>query len=227
MSPSEFPLSAKNRVRQVAKRGVYDRETVYQILDRSLICHVAFVNEDSPFVIPMLFARRNDELLFHGSTKSRLMQLLTSGRKVCISVAILDGLVLAKSLFHHSMNYRSVSVFGEGRELTNEDDRLSALQSISEKVMPQRWDDARLPNALEMKATCVAAIKIETASAKIRTGGPVDDPDDVNLPVWSGVVPLRQVADSPIRDEQEGTELATPEYVEAWQRQFNSRERHS
>ena len=136
MNPNEYPVSAKNRVKQVAKRGAYDRQTVYLVLDSALVCHVAFVQDKRPFVIPMLFARKEDDLLFHGSTKSRLMQTLASGQELCISITQTDGIVLAKSLFHHSMNYRSAAVFGTGRELTSEEARMSALRVISDKVMP-------------------------------------------------------------------------------------------
>ena len=221
MNPNEFPVSAKNRVKQVASRGAYDRQSVYDVLDATLTCNVAFIQDNGPVVIPMLFARQGDDLLFHGSTKSRLMQALSSGQQLCISATLLDGLVLAKSLFHHSMNYRSVSVFGTGREVSQDDDRIRALRAISDKVMPARWDDARQPNVQEMKATRVVSVTIETASTKIRTGGPVDDPEDVALPVWSGVVPLRQIAELPIRDESGPEEAATPDYVNAWCGQFN------
>ncbi len=166
--------------------------------------------------------RKEDDLLFHGSTKSRLMQTLASGQELCISITQTDGIVLAKSLFHHSMNYRSAAVFGTGRELTTEEERMTALRVISDKVMPGRWDDARQPSVQEMKATSVVAVNIETASTKIRTGGPVDDPADLNLPVWSGVVPLRQIAEAVIPDDNEKAELEQPDYVEVWRKQFNS-----
>lgn len=221
MNQNEFPVTSQNRVRQVSKRGGYDRQLVYKVLDLSLICNVAFVQENGPVVIPMLFARNGDDILFHGSTKSRLMQMLSSGQALCLSATLVDGLVLAKSLFHHSMNYRSVSVFATGRELTNDDERMDALRIITDKVMPKRWEDARLPNAQEMKATCVVAASITTASTKIRTGGPIDDTEDLELPVWSGVVPLRQLAEPAIHENVGATALKTPDYVEAWREQYN------
>jgi nitroimidazol reductase NimA-like FMN-containing flavoprotein (pyridoxamine 5'-phosphate oxidase superfamily) len=220
MSQQEFPVSAKNQVKQVAKRGAYDRQTIYRILDSSLVCNIAFVQDNNPFAIPMLFARKGDQLLFHGSTKSRLMKTLSSGQELCISVTLLDGLVLAKSLFHHSMNYRSATVFGAGQTLISEEDRLDALRIISDKVMPGRWDDARQPSAQELKATSVVTVNIHTASSKIRTGSPVDDPADLELPVWSGVVPIRQIAEAAIPDPNGMHDLTMPNYLEAWYKQF-------
>lgn len=217
----EFAQSDKNRVRRVPNRGIYDRDSVYCILDSSLIGHVSFVTDGAPCSIPMLYGRRNDELLFHGSTKSRLMQSLTSGQEICVSVAFVDGLVLAKSLFHHSMNYRSVTAFGCGRVVSDEIKRMDALKIITDKVMPGRWDDAREPNSKEMKATLIAAVKIETASAKVRTGGPVDDAEDSDLSVWAGVVPIIHRAEIPLTGEHDSAKI--PAYVRDWCELFNTR----
>ncbi len=221
-SETEFKQTTLNQVRRVAKRGHYDRETVFKILDQNLVGQVGFCSDDGPIIIPMLFARRDDELLFHGSSKSRLMNMLCSGSKICVSATILDGLVLAKSLFHHSMNYRSVTVFGSGYEITSDQQRIEALRIISDKTMPGRWDDARGPNVQEMKATCVAAVKIESASAKIRTGEPADDPDDLTLPVWSGVVPFVQHAGQPLAAADNTPGLEVPEYLNRWRADHNS-----
>jgi len=223
---NEFEQSQINTVRQVAKRGLYDRESVFQILDSNLVGNVAIDSPDGPIIIPMLFARDGDDLLFHGSSKSRIMQKICSGDPICISVTTMDGLVLAKSLFHHSMNYRSASVFGSGREISNASDRMSALRVISDKVMPGRWEDARLPNTQEMKATCVAAVKIQTASAKVRDGGPVDDQSDMGLPVWSGVVPYEQVALPPVPAAEEKKDLPIPDYMAHWLNQ-SARSQHN
>ena len=181
MSDSEFEQTGQNRVRQAAKRAIYDRDTVHEILDASFIGNIGFSTPDGPCIIPMLFARRDDELLFHGSTKSRLMTMLCSGDRVCVSVTMTDGLVMAKSLLHHSMNYRSVCVFGSGFEVTDETERWDALKIITDKVMIGRWDDARQPADNEMKATRIAAVKIESASAKVRSGPPEDDPEDLSI----------------------------------------------
>jgi len=218
----DFEQTGCNRVRQVANRGHYDRETVYQILDASLVGNIGFVTDDGPCIIPMLFARCGDELLFHGSSKSRLMNMLCGGGKICVSTTLLDGLVMAKSLFHHSMNYRSVTVFGCGYEVTDENERMEAVRIIADKTMVGRWDDARQPNVQEMKATCIAAVKIESASAKIRTGPPKDEPDDLELPVWTGVLPLAQVAGEPIDREDEVADLKVPDYVKRWRQEVNA-----
>jgi nitroimidazol reductase NimA-like FMN-containing flavoprotein (pyridoxamine 5'-phosphate oxidase superfamily) len=204
----DFEQTGCNRVRQVAKRGHYDRETVYQILDASLVGNIGFVSDD--------------ELLFHGSSKSRLMSMLCGGEKICVSTTLLDGLVMAKSLFHHSMNYRSVTAFGSGYEVTDEKERMEALRIISDKTMVGRWDDARQPNVQEMKATCIAAVKIESASAKIRTGPPSDEPADMELPVWTGVIPLSQIAGDPIDRPDEVANLKVPDYVDQWRQQANA-----
>lgn len=222
MSDNDFSITEQNRVRQAAKRACYDQETVHSILDQSLVGHLGFVDEENPFVIPMMFARQENDLLFHGSTKSRLMNKLISGQPICVSVSILDGLVMAKSLFHHSMNYRAVTIFGTGRELKEDSERELALKLISEKTMPSRWEDARLPSVKEMKATRIAAVRIDSASAKVRTGDPVEDPNDLELPVWSGVIPLRQVADQAITASEDSSMAKLPDYVTRWLDEFNS-----
>lgn len=218
---SEFPKTDLNTVKRAPARGNYDRKTVYQILDESLIANIAFTTEHGPVLIPMMFARDGDELLFHGATTSRLMQVLTGGESVCLSVTIVDGLVLAKSLFHHSMNYRSVTCYGRGHEVTKPEDRLQALEKISDKTMPGRWTDSRQPSEKEMKATRIAAITIESASAKVRTGPPVEDADDVSLPYWSGVVPLRTIADSPVACQEHSSDVEIPGYLSEWVSQKN------
>ena len=217
---TDYEKTSRNTVRQVAKRAEYDRETVFGILDENLIGHVGLVSAEGPTVVPMLFARRDDQLLFHGATKSRLMQMLCGGSPLSISVTSLDGLVLAKSLFHHSMNYRSVCVFGTGFEINEPNEKLDALKSISDKVMPGRWGDARLPNAQEMKATSVAAVQIESASAKVRSGGPSDDKEDAELSVWAGTLPIKQIMTPPIDAELSAT-LICPDYVNHWISKFN------
>ncbi len=216
----EFPRSAQNRVRRVPDRGSYDQRSVYQVLDAALVAHVAFIQEGSPFVIPMLFARQDNRLLFHGSTKSRLMLALASGQPLCIGVTLLDGLVLAKSLFHHSMNYRSATVFGSGVAIREEAERMSALRVISDKIMLGRWEYARPPTSQEMKATLVAAVEIETASTKVRLGGPKDDAEDESLPIWSGTVPLSPFAGPAVSDAN-STNLPVPDHVQQWRASVN------
>ena len=220
MTESVFPTNSVNQVRQAHKRGIYDRKAVFDILDANLIGNVGFVTDGIPYVIPMLYARQDDELLFHGSTKSRLIQLLCSGQTVCVSTTVLDGLVLAKSLMHHSMNYRSVCVFGQGRRVDDESERLAALKLLTEKTMPGRWHDARHPNSREMKATGIAALKIDSASAKVRSGPPVDDKEDLSLPVWAGVVPITSNALEPVECAEAST-LPVPHYLAKWIKNFN------
>lgn len=217
---ADFPIQDVNRVRRVAKRAHYDRQQVFEIFDQALLCHVSFVEGDGPVAIPMLHARIDDRLIFHGSSKSRLMMKLAEGMPVCLSVAMADGLVLARSLFHHSMNYRSAVAFGRGHVIDDETQRMEGLRAISDKIMPQRWDDARLPTPLEMKATMVCAVSIDVASAKIRTGGPVDDEADYDLDFWAGTVPLRMIAEPPVADPQARKPVPVPEYIGDFVRNF-------
>lgn len=208
-----FEANERNRVRRVAKRGAYDFETVFSVIDAAPIGHVAISDNDLGLtVIPMLHSRMEDSLVFHGATTSRLMVCLGSGEPISVSFAIVDGLVLAKSLFHHSMNYRSAVVFGTGHLVRDESERMAALKSISDKIMPGRWEDARQPSDKEMKATAIVKLKIESASAKIRTGPPNDDTEDHLLKFWSGVVPFETRMLAPVADEH-SQEIEIPEYL--------------
>jgi len=210
----QFDISDRNRVRRVAKRGAYDHKIVFEVIDAAPIGHVAIEDKShgGVAVIPMFHSRMEDYVIFHGATTSRLMTCLASGALVSISFAMVDGLVLAKSLFHHSMNYRSAVVFGRGQMVHHDEERLSALKSLSDKILPGRWEDARGPSEQEMKATAVVKVKIESASAKIRTGGPIDDPEDVKLPIWSGVIPVETRFTNPVADENSNG-LVTPDYL--------------
>lgn len=212
-----YQVTDRNQVRRVAKRAVYDRDQVHAVIDAAWIGHVAITGspgspDGSVTVIPMFHARMDDCLVFHGARSSRLMKYLASGDPVSVSFALVDGLVLAKSLFHHSMNYRSAVVFGRGQIVEELNEQLAALKVMSDKVMPGRWEDARAPSAKEMSATAVVKVKIESASAKIRTGDPVDDADDYELSVWSGVLPIRSVFADPVCD-QHSREIPVPGYV--------------
>lgn len=195
---SDFDVTPLNRVKRLPDRGHYDRETIYPIVDAGLICHVAFVVDGRPFAIPTLHARDGDTLLLHGASTSRMLRHLAQGGEVCVTVTHVDGLVLAKSVFNHSINYRSAVLFGRGRLIEDEAGKMAALAAFTEKILPGRWADARLPNAVEMKATSVIAVEIESASAKIRTGPPHDDDEDLELPVWVGVLPITQSTGAPI-----------------------------
>jgi len=192
ISTTDFAVTELNKVHRLPQRGHYDRETIYAILDAAIICHASFVQDGQPFVIPTLYARTDDTLLLHGAPASRLLRHIAAGEPVSISVAILDGLVLAKSAFHHSVNYRSAVVFGCGRLLEDGAEKLAALAVLTEHLAPGRWAATRRPSPAELKATTVAAIVIESASAKVRVGPPVDAADDLALPVWAGVLPIHE-----------------------------------
>lgn len=191
---STFEPSKRNKVRRVPERAAYDRDTIYAIVDAALICHVAFVDEGQPFVIPTLHARIGDTLLLHGSPGSRMLRQVQAGNEVCVSIALVDGLVAAKAVFHHSVNYRSAVLFGRGRKISGEEETRKALQAFSEKILPGRWQEARVPNPAELRVTGAAAIDITAASAKQRSGPAKDDLEDADLAVWSGVIPLHESA---------------------------------
>ena len=188
MSPSD-----RTRVRREPQRGRYDRETIDAILDEALFCHLGFVADEQPYVIPTLHTRVGDLLYVHGSSASRMLRHAAEGAPMCATVTLLDGLVLAKSVFNHSIDYRSVVVLGSAR-LVEGDEKVEALRALTDHVAPGRWEEARQPTLLELKATSVLAFTLDEASAKIRTGPPEDEPEDVDLPVWSGVVPIHLAA---------------------------------
>jgi nitroimidazol reductase NimA-like FMN-containing flavoprotein (pyridoxamine 5'-phosphate oxidase superfamily) len=198
----EYRRSERNRVKRLPARASHERETVRAILDAALVCHLGFVADGQPFVIPTLHARVGDEVLVHGSSKSRTLEALAGGIDVCLTVTLIDGLVLARSAFHHSVNYRSVTAFGRARLLTGDDEKTAALHAFTERLYPGRWDEVRPPNPGELKATHVLALPLDEAVAKVRTGGPIDDADDMALPVWAGVVPLGVTGGAPLADAQ-------------------------
>jgi nitroimidazol reductase NimA-like FMN-containing flavoprotein (pyridoxamine 5'-phosphate oxidase superfamily) len=189
------------RVRRVPERGRYDRETIDEILDAALIAHVGIVDNGVPHVIPMGMARRGDEVLLHGSTSSRLMRTLATGAEVCVTVTHLDGVVVARSAFHSSMNYRSVVLYGSARALTDPVEKLDALRTLTDHLIPGRWDEVRPPHEQELKATLIVSVPIDRAAAKVRTGPPEDDLEDLGSPVWAGVIPLLSTTGDPLPDE--------------------------
>jgi hypothetical protein len=207
-----YPKTPRSKLKRLAERGHYDKESVHAVLDAGRIAHVGLAPDGEPVVIPVLYARMGDEIVFHGAKASRLLKYLQSGGPVCVTVTIVDGLVLARSLFEHSMNYRSAVAFGRGR-LLEEAEKLAALQAISDHLLPGRWDDARRPSEKELKATTVVAVSIDEATAKIRTGGPEDNEADYNLPVWAGVVPLREVYGEPVPDKRLMSGVEVPVYM--------------
>lgn len=190
----------RTKVRRLSKRAVYDKELVHAILDEGFLCHVGFVLDRQPFVIPTLYARSDETLYMHGSGASRMLKTLAQGVDVCVTVTLVDGYVLARSAFHHSMNYRSVTALGRARLVSDETEKLAALRVITDHVVPQRWDEVRGPNELEMKQTIVLALPLEEVSAKVRVGPPADDDEDYALPIWAGVVPIRTQLGEPAGD---------------------------
>ena len=213
-----FKGSGRSQVKRLPDRGKYDKDTLYQIIDEALICQVGFIQNDQPFVIPTIHARINDALVFHGAPASRLLKLAAAGQPLCVSMTLVDGLVLARSVFHHSINYRSVVLFGAGRLLETDEEKLTALRAITEHIAPGRWDAARSPNAKELNATNVIVMPISEASAKLRTGPAVDDEADYALPVWAGVLPLELQSQSPLPDARLLPGLEVPEYISQYRR---------
>lgn len=210
---TKFEKSDENRVRRVPDRGRYDKETIYGIVDDALICHVAFEQNGRPFVIPTLHARKGDEILLHGATTSRLISHIQEGHQICLAMTHVDGIVLARSAFHHSINYRSAVLFGCGYLVEGDEATMTALKQFTERLLPGRWDDTRMPNAKELKATAVVAIPIDTASAKIRSGPPGDDEEDYALPYWAGVLPIVQAYGAPEADSRLTGGTTLPGYV--------------
>lgn len=210
---SSFEKTPLNTVKRLPKRGHYDRETVYQILDSQFLCHVAFVQDNQPFIIPTLYARDDDRILLHGASTSRMLAHAQTGQNLCIAVTCVDALVLARSIFHHSINYRSVVVFGRGTPVENPDEKMRALTRFTEMLLPGRWQNARPPNPVEMKATSVIAVTIESASAKIRDMPPGDDEEDLTLPVWSGLLPIQMVMGTPIPAPDASPDVPLPDYI--------------
>ena len=201
-SPTE-----RTQVRRLPKRGVYDRAQVHAILDEGFVCHVGFAVDGQPYVIPTGYARAGDQLYIHGSAASRMLRELGQGATICVTVTLVDGLVLARSAFHHSMNYRSVVVLGQARLVDDPEEKMAALGHFTNHIVPGRWDEVRQPTAQELKSTTVLVLPLDEVSAKVRTGGPIDDEEDYALPIWAGVVPLRLKMGDPLPDARLQPEL--------------------
>ncbi len=206
---STYPIDDKNKVKRIPKRGHYDEATIHEILDAGFLCHMGFTHHDMPFVIPTSYGREGNKIYLHGATTSRMMVNMEKGLPICLTVTHLDGLVLARSAFHHSMNYRSAVCFGTAKKVEGEE-KLHALKVISDQILKDRWEESRQPLPKELKATTVLCMTIDQASAKIRTGPPGDDKPDYALPIWAGVVPCKQVWGEPESDPvlTEGIEVA-------------------
>jgi len=217
MSETYTPTE-RTRVVREPQRAVYDRATAYKILDEGFICHVGFAVNGQPFVIPTGYGRAGDNLYIHGSAASRMLRNLDQGISVCFTVTLLDGLVLARSIFNHSMNYRSVVVLGTARAVTDPAEKLDALHLLSEHILPGRWVESRQPNEKELKATSVLRLPITEFSAKVRQGPPMDDEEDLSFPTWAGVIPLRTLAGDPINDPRLDPPRAVPVYAQHYTR---------
>jgi uncharacterized protein len=212
--------TTRTRVVREAHRGVYDRDTVYKILDEGFLCHVGFIADGQPFVIPTSYGRKDANLYIHGSAASRMLRNLQKDRSsVCVTVTLLDGLVLARSVFNHSMNYRSVMVLGKAVLVDDPAEKLAALRVLSEHILPGRWDDSRQPNERELKQTSVLRLPIEEFSAKVRLGPAIDDEEDYSFPTWAGVLPLVMKPGEPIRDKRLNPLKEAPDYVQHYSRQ--------
>jgi len=193
-----FPPTARTQVKRLPKRGVYDEAEIHAILDEGFLCHVGFTVDGQPYVIPTGYARRGNEILLHGSAASRMLRTVADGIDVCVTVTLVDGFVLARSAFHHSVNYRSVVILGKARMVTDTAEKMEALSCFTNHLVPGRWEEVRQPTEQELKATEVLALPLAEVSAKVRNGPPVDDEEDLSLPVWAGVVPLRIMAGEPV-----------------------------
>ncbi len=208
----------KTKLKRLPKRGNFERETVYQILDEGFVCHIGFTVDEQPFAIPTGYARIEDNLFIHGSAASRMMRAMAWEKEVCVTVTLVDGLVLARSAFHHSMNYRSVVIFGKAKVVGDEAEKFNALKAFTEHIVPNRWTEIRPPTANELKATTVLSLPITEASAKIRAGNPVDEEEDYAMNVWAGVIPLKMWAGKPIADDKLNDGISIPSYVSNYKR---------
>ena len=206
-------ITQRTKLKRMPSRGHYERELVYQILDEGLVCHVSFVSNNQPYAIPTAYGRVKDTLYIHGSPASRMLRTLQEGIEVCVTVTLLDGLVLARSAFHHSMNYRSVVIFGTATTVQDFREKLKALHAFSEHIIPDRWAEVRPPSQAEIAGTLVLSLPLVEVSAKVRTGPPLDDEADYELPVWAGEIPLRFMAAAPINDPRLQSGVEPPNYA--------------
>ncbi len=210
--------TSRTRITREPQLAIYDREAAYGILDEAFVCHVGFTLDGQPYVIPTSFGRKDDYLYIHGSAASRMLRNMKQAVPVCITITLVDGLVLARSVFNHSMNYRSVVILGTAEAIEEREEKLAALKIISDHVIPGRWEDARYPNERELKATLVMRIAIEEFSAKVRTGPPIDDEDDYSYPTWAGVIPLESIARQPMPDPRLDPPREMPAYASSYKR---------
>lgn len=210
---NDITQTERTRLRRLPKRGAFDRETVYSILDEAFICHIGFTVDEQPYVIPTAFGRIDEVLYIHGSSASRMLRTLSKGVEMCFTATLIDGLVLARSAFHHSINYRSVVVLGKATLVDDNAEKNLALEAITNHIVPGRWDDVRWPNELELKATSVLKMTIDEASAKLRIGPPIDDEEDYAMNIWAGVLPVELKTGDPIDDDRLDNGAAPPDNI--------------
>jgi len=215
---NKLPKTPRTTLKRLPKRGSHERETISQILDEGFICHVVFAIDRRPFVIRTGYARAGDKLIIHGSQASRMLRALETGIDVCVAVTLIDGLVLARSAFHHSMNYRSAVIFGRATLIEEREAKLAALFALSEHMIPGRWEEVRAPTEAELQQTTVLSLPIDEASAKIRTGPPLDDAEDYAMNVWAGVLPIQLTTSDPIADPRLPPNIEVPDYVGSYRR---------
>jgi nitroimidazol reductase NimA-like FMN-containing flavoprotein (pyridoxamine 5'-phosphate oxidase superfamily) len=211
-------ITNRTKIKRLPKRGAYDIDTICKILDDTFICQVGFKINGQVYIIPTNFGRKDNRIYIHGSNKSRMLKSFESGEDICISISIIDGIVLARSAFHHSVNYRSVVIFARPEEITNEEEKNEALKIILEHIMPGRWEDVRKPNKKELEATSVFSFKIDESSGKIRTGPAADDKEDLSLNVWAGVLPLKSIPGEPINNKDLNDNILIPDYLNLFKR---------
>ncbi|HJU10597.1 MAG TPA: pyridoxamine 5'-phosphate oxidase family protein [Candidatus Binataceae bacterium] len=216
--PPNHPPSERTTVKRMPHRGVYDRAVINAILDEGLICHLGFTIDSQPYVLPTIYARGDEQILIHGSAASRMLRNVRSGIPVCATVTLIDGLVLARSAYHHSMNYRSVVILGTASEICDRPAKVAAMRQIVEHVVPGRWDEVRAPSEAEIRATMVLSLPLNEASAKVRTGPPIDDEEDYALGSWAGVLPLSLEAHAPLADPRMPAGIQTPTYIRSYRR---------
>lgn len=212
-SYNKIEPTSRTRIKTNAKRAVYDFNVLTSILDETFICHVGYSIENQPFVIPTCFGRKDNKIYFHGAKGSKTLKSLKNGIEVCVNITILDGIVLARSAFHHSINYRSVVIFGKAKEITKIPEKINSLIIITGHIIPDRWDDVRKPNEKELNATSVFSLDINESSVKMREGSPIDEPDDMNLKVWAGVIPFKTKIENPVKDPKLSSDIILPDYI--------------
>jgi len=226
LSSEKFSATERTKIKTNAIRAVYDIDAITKIMDETFICHIGFLVNNQPFVIPTCYGRENNKIFFHGAKGSRMLKTLGTGTEICLTISIVDGIVLARSAFNHTINYRSVVIFGKAHEINDPVEKTNALKTITEHIIPGRWNDVRKPTDKELNATSLFSLGINEASAKVRTGPPIDDEGDLKLEVWAGVLPLKIIDEEPIRDfpltDGMDSNVSVPDYIKNFNRKHKN-----